>query len=127
MNDWKRISNIVAIEYYVPENILTNDDLEKIFGHWSAEQIYKNTGVKTRHIANNGICASDLGIEAVNKLFEKNSIDQKFVEMLIFCSQTHDHYLPATSCIIQEKLGLPNSCGAFDMNFGCSGYVYGLA
>lgn len=123
----QRSVKLVAVEYCVPENVLSNDDLAKIFGSWTAEQIYKNTGIRNRHIVDKNVCTSDLGVQAAKTLFEQNLIDSQKVEMLIFCSQTHDYYLPATACIIQERLKLPNSCAAFDINLGCSGYVYGLA
>jgi 3-oxoacyl-[acyl-carrier-protein] synthase III len=123
----QRSVKLVAVEYCVPESILNNDDLEKNFDSWNAEKIYKNTGVRNRHIADKDVCTSDLGVQAAKSLFERNSIDPKEIEMLIFCTQTPDYILPSTACIIQDRLGLPNTCASFDINLGCSGYVYGLA
>ncbi len=119
--------NIVALEFYVPEKVLSNNELEKIFDSVDAEKIYKNTGIRNRHIAKKEVCVSDLSIIAAKNLFRNAEIDPKEIEMLIFCTQGPDYFLPATSCIIQDALGLSNSCAAFDMNLGCSGYVYGLA
>lgn len=123
----RRLAKIAAIEFYLPENILSNNDLEKLFDSWSAERIYKSTGIINRRFANKDECASDMGVQAAKRLIENNQLDPKKIEMLIFCTQTPDYIVPSTACIIQDRLGLSNSCAAFDYTLGCSGYIYGLA
>ena len=120
-------ANIIAVEFYVPEKVLDNKELVKIFDSLNEEEIYKNTGIRRRHVADEGVCVSDLGIIAATRLFEKNRIARDEIDMLILCTQGPDYFLPATSCIMQDILGLPVTCAAFDINLGCSGYVYGLA
>jgi len=117
---------IADIEIYLPEKILSNSDLEKIFKDWSKEKIYEKTGILERRIVSNNETAADLGYKAANKLLNKRNIRNK-VDFLIFCTQAPDYILPTSACILQERLNLPTSCGAFDINLGCSGYVYGLS
>ena len=118
---------INGISYYTPEKNLTNEDLSKDFPEWEADKISKKTGIKNRHIAAENEFASDMAIKAANKLFNAYNIDKKSIDFLIYCTQSPDYFLPSTSCIIQDKLGLNTSIGAFDFNLGCSGYVYGLS
>ncbi len=120
-------ANIASIEYYLPQKILTNQHLQELFIDWSAEKIYAKTGISVRHIASQDECSSDLGIKATQKLFEKNRINPENIDLLIFCTQTPDYCIPTTACIMQERLGLSTSCAAFDINLGCSGFVYGLS
>lgn len=89
--------------------------------------IYSKTGIGKRHIADPGVCASDLGVDATRTLFEENSIDPRSIDFILLCTQTPDYPLPTTACLMQERLGLRSSCGALDFNLGCSGFVYGLA
>lgn len=69
--------------------------------------------------------AGDMAIMASEKLFAQG-VNREAIDFVLFCTQSPDYYLPTTSCIIQDKLGLPKECGAMDFNLGCSGYVYGL-
>jgi len=122
-----KTANIASIEYYLPENVLTNEELAALYPDWSADKIYLKTGIKARHIAAHDECASDLGIKAAFKLLEKGDIRPDEIDTLIFCTQMPDYCIPQTSGIIQDRLGLPTSCAAFDINLGCSGFVYGLS
>lgn len=122
-----RTANIAFLEYYLPEQILTNEELQELFEDWSAEKIYLKTGVYTRHIASQTECSSDLGVESARRLLEQNGVRPADIDILIFCTQTPDYCIPTTACIIQDRLGLDKSCAAFDMNLGCSGFVYGLS
>ena len=90
------------------------------------EKIIEKTGVKRRHISKVDICTSDLCATAAQQLLPKLGWELESVDLLIFVSQTPDHFLPATSCVLHGKLGLSKSCAAFDISLGCSGYVYGL-
>lgn len=122
----KRKAFISCIEYYLPDKILANDELQEITG-WTSEKIQSKTGISTRHIADQDECSSDLGVKAVQRLFEKHTINKEDIDFLIFCTQTPDYCLPTTACIIQDRLGLPDSCASFDINLGCSGFIYGLS
>lgn len=117
---------IASIEYYLPEQVLTNEELQSLFVDWTAEKIYLKTGISARHIASENECASDLGVKAAHNLMEQNGIKPADIDILIFCTQTPDYCMPPTACIVQDRLGLPTSCAAFDINLGCSGFVYGL-
>jgi len=119
-------ARISSVEYYLPEQVLSNEDLEKLFAGWSAEKIYSKTGVSRRHIASQSECSSDLGVKAALSLMERYDVKPADVDVLIFCTQTPDYCIPSTSCIMQDRLGLPTSCAVFDINLGCSGFVYGL-
>ncbi|MEN8904951.1 MAG: ketoacyl-ACP synthase III [Clostridiales bacterium] len=118
---------IHSIEYYLPENKLTNKELSNFFGDWSEEKIYSKIGVKERRISNKNEYVSDIAEKSARKLFDKQNIDPNEINFLILCTQSPDYYLPTTACILQEKLNLPKTCGAFDFNLGCSGFIYGLS
>lgn len=121
------MSKIKAIEYYLPVNVLSNEELVKEFPEWTVEKIANKIGVNQRHIVSDET-ATDLAIKAAEKLFKENpEIKKEEIDFIILCTQSPDYFLPTSACIIQEKLGLPTSCGAFDFNLGCSGYIYGLA
>lgn len=118
---------IKAISYYLPEDMLTNEQLTQEFPEWTVEKIAAKVGVNIRHIAADDETALDMGVKAAEKLFAENSIDKSTIDFLLFCTQSPDYFLPTSACIIQNQLGLPTSCGALDFNLGCSGYVYGLS
>lgn len=120
-------SYISAIEYYLPDQVLTNAALASQFPEYSEDKIFKKTGIQCRHIAAQNEYASDLAIYAAKKLFQNNTVLPEEVDFLIFCTQTPDYLLPAAACLIQERLGLSQEVGALDVNLGCSGYVYGLS
>ena len=94
---------------------------------WDMDLIASKTGIYNRHIAGPNECASDLGVHAAEKLLGEFDIDPDSIDFLLFCTQTPDYPLPTTACLIQDRLGLPTSCGALDFNLGCSGFVYGLS
>ncbi len=121
-----RTAKIVSIEYCLPKQVLTNDALATLYPDWSAEKIYLKTGISKRHIASQDECSSDLGVKAAQNLLGKVGVKPEDIDVLIFCTQTPDYCIPTTACIVQYRLGLPTSCAAFDINLGCSGFVYGL-
>ena len=118
---------IKAISYYLPEKIVTNEELVKDFPEWTVEKVAGKVGVTERHISAENETAGDMAIHAAEKLFEEHNISRDSIDFVLLCTQSSDYYLPSTACLIQNKLGLPTSCGAFDFNLGCSGYEYGLA
>ncbi|MCC6200872.1 MAG: ketoacyl-ACP synthase III [Moraxellaceae bacterium] len=117
---------IAAIEYVLPEQQLTNQDLAAEFAGWGVDKIFQKTGIATRHIAAKDECASDLAVAAAQRLFEQAAIAPSQIDYIIYCTQSPDYVLPATSCVIQNRLGIPVHCGAIDVNQGCSGFVYSL-
>lgn len=118
---------IKAITYYLPERVITNEMLVEEFPEWSVEKIAKKIGISERHIADLNETAGDLALKAADKLIVENDIQKNDIDFVLLCTQSPDYFLPPTACIIQDKLGLPTRCGAFDFNLGCSGYEYGLA
>lgn len=117
--------NIAALEHYLPENVLTNSDLEKEFPEWNAAKINSKIGIDVRHIAGENETSLDLAYEACQKLFK--NYDKSKIDFILFCTQSPDYFLPTTACMLQDKLELPKKTGALDFNLGCSGFVYGLA
>ncbi len=117
-------AKISAIDYFLPEKIVSNRDIEAEFGDWSAQKIEEKTGIRERHVVSENETALDLAYGASKKLFEK--YDKNEIDFLLLCTQSPDYYLPTGACILQNKLGLRTDIGALDFNLGCSGYIYGL-
>lgn len=117
---------IKAIEYYLPDGILDNAQLARDFPEWDAEKIEAKTGIRQRHMAAPGECASDMAVAAAEKLFASGACRPGDIDYVLLCTQSPDYFLPTTACVLQQRLGLPSTCGAFDFNLGCSGFVYGL-
>lgn len=118
---------IKAINYYLPEKVVTNEELLKEFPEWSVDKVAAKVGIDSRHVADENETAGDLAEKAARKLFEEHNIDPKSIDFLLLCTQSSDHFLPSTACILQDRLGIPTTAGAFDYNLGCSGCVYGMA
>ena len=108
---------IKAIVSYLPNKIEVN----------ATNRITKKIGIFSRHVVEDGDCASDLAYKAAEKMFSDYSIDRNSIDFIILCTQSPDYFLPSTSCILQNQLRLSTQCGAFDFTLGCSGYVYGLS
>ena len=118
---------IKDIAYYLPEKIVTNEDIVRDFPEWSVEKIANKVGVHQRHVAVEGETATDLAVKAAQSLFKQGKCEPHEVDFVLFCTQSPDYFLPTSACIIQKRLGLRTDIGALDFNLGCSGYVYGLA
>ena len=118
---------IKAISYYLPEQVVTNEELVKEFPEWSVEKVAQKVGVNSRHLAAENETAGDMAEKAARKLFEEYEIDPKTIDFMMLCTQSPDYFLPSTACLLQNKLGIPTSAGAFDFNLGCSGCIYGMA
>ena len=118
---------IRGISYYLPEKVVTNEDLVAEFPEWDVEKVYSKVGVKERHLAADGETAGDLAEKAALKLFGEYQVSPKEVDFLLLCTQSPDYRLPSTACILQDRLGIPTSAGAFDFDLGCSGCIYGMA
>lgn len=118
---------INAIEYYLPENIVTNEQLAEQFGDLTADDIYQKLGIKTRHYADERQTSLDLAEKAALLLFERHGIQTEDVDFILFSTQTPDYFLPNTACLLQERLGVSKQSGAIDFSLGCSAFVFGLA
>ena len=117
---------IKAIEYYLPERVLSTADLAAEYPEWSVEKIESKTGIHERHIAAPGECSSDLAVAAAEKLFASGVCQASGIDYVLLCTQSPDYFLPTTACLVQDRLGIPTTAGAMDFNLGCSGYVAGL-
>lgn len=116
---------ITAVQGYVPPDLLTNADLEKMVDT-TDEWIKSRTGVEERHILKGeGKGTSDMGAEAVLRLCAKRGIDPLEIDLLICGTVTPDHVFPATANIISDKIGAKNAW-SFDINAACSGFIYSL-
>ena len=118
---------IKAISYYLPERVVTNEDLVKEFPEWDVDKVYSKVGVRERHLAGEYETACDLAEKAALKLFGEYQIAPEHIDFLLLCTQSPDYRLPSTACILQDRLGIPTSAGAFDYDLGCSGCIYGMA
>jgi 3-oxoacyl-[acyl-carrier-protein] synthase-3 len=116
--------SIVGFSATVPSMVMNNmtDPLVN-----DAEKVYKNTGIKIRHVAPDTMCASDLCEDAARRLISKLDWNPEEIDCLIFVRQTPDYILPATAILLQDRLGLSKDCYAIDIAMGCSGFVYGLS
>ena len=117
-------SRIAGTGSYLPEKVLTNDDLAK-FVDTSDEWIASRTGIRERHIAAEGETTGDLGYHAAVRALEAAGVDAKDLDLIIVGTTTPDLIFPSTACLIQHRLGA-DGCPAFDVNAACSGFVYAL-
>ncbi len=117
-------SRITGTGSYVPEKVLTNFDLEKIVDT-SDEWIQTRSGIKERHIIAEDQTVSDMAEIASQRAIEMSGIDVGKIDLIIAATLTAEYACPSVACLIQDRLGLKN-CPAFDINVGCSGFVYGL-
>ncbi len=120
-------ARISAVVGYLPAGSLANSDLAALYPDWSEDKILRKTGIRERHIAKADETAADMATQAANRLFATGNTQREAIDFLIFCTQAPDYFLPTSACMIQHRLGLKTTCGAVDINLGCSGYVYGLA
>ena len=117
---------IAGISACVPQNTSSNHDYNWI-SQKERDLLIKTIGVETRHKALQGQACSDICLQAAEQLLDKLGWDRNEINLLIFVSQSRDYIIPSTSAILQDRLKLPSTCMALDINLGCSGYVYGLS
>lgn len=117
---------IKDIAYYLPEKVLTNEQIAEMFPEWSAEKVANKVGITERHISAADETATDMAYKAAEALFAQG-VDRSCVDFVLLCTQSGDYFLPSSACLLQDRLGLSKHCGALDFNLGCSGYEYGLA
>lgn len=117
-------ARITGTGHYLPERIVTNDDLAK-FVDTSDEWIRQRSGIEQRHFADPSEAVSDLGTAAARKAMADAGVTADEIDYIICACLTPDHLMPSSACIIQHNLGA-NNAGASDLNAACSGFVYGL-
>lgn len=117
-------AKIVSIGTAVPPGLLTNNDLEKMVDT-SDQWITERTGIKQRHMAEKGVATSDLAAEAAIQAIEKAGLKPTDIELIIVATITPDMILPATACLVQDKIGATGAWG-FDISIACSGFLYAL-
>jgi 3-oxoacyl-[acyl-carrier-protein] synthase-3 len=124
INMKKITAAITGVQGYLPDNVVTNDDLAK-FVDTTDEWITSRTGIKERRIQKEG-AASDMAAEAVKKLLVKKGIDPLEIELVIVATVTADYNFPSTANIVSDKVGMKNAW-SFDVNAACSGFLYALS
>ena len=116
---------IKSIETSLPKNYFRIVDLKKKNKSWNIKKIINKTGIEKIWYTKKNQTALDLAYEAGRKLLKK--VDKKSIDTLIYVTQSPDYFLPSNACILQNKLKLNKSVSAFDINLGCSGFVYALS
>lgn len=117
-------AKISAFGCYVPPDVLTNQDLEKLVDT-NDEWILSRTGIHTRHIAAPNVATSDLAFEAARQCLAQRGMDATDIDAILVCTVTPDMNFPATACLVQDRLGAKGAWG-FDISAACSGFIYGL-
>ena len=117
---------ITSISYALPEFVLTNEQLGKLYPDWDYDRLIARTGVHERRIAAENETALDLAEDACRNLINKRKVNPDDIDAVIFSSQTHDYPIPSNGCILHGRLGLRRNAPVFDGIGGCSGYIYGL-
>lgn len=117
-------AKITGVTGYVPPRVLTNADLEKMV-ETNDEWIRDRTGIRERHIAEQGVAASDLATEAAKQLLAQRNVRAEEIDLIVVASVTPDMLFPATACLVQTRIGAKNAWG-FDLSAACSGFVYAL-
>src|SRR3990167_5405853 len=120
-------SRITAVSYALPEKKLHNEELAARYPDWSVKKIADKTGIVSRHIAAADQFSLELAELAAKKLFVCDETWRDKIDCVIFCTQTPKYLIPTGACMLQSKLALRNNIAAFDINLGCSGYVYALS
>lgn len=116
---------ITGVAGYVPEDVLTNADLEKIVDT-NDEWIRSRTGIEKRHILKGeGLGTSDMAVKAIEKLFQKTGTNPEEIDLIICGTVTSDYNFPSTANVISDKIGAKNAW-SFDLNAACSGFIYSL-
>lgn len=117
---------VTALAAAVPHSVIENLKYTQYFPEDQVKEVVEKVGIYERRFADENTCSSDLCFAAAEKLIADNNIDRNEIDLLIFISQTADYRMPATSVLLQDRLGLRNSTIAFDINLGCSAFIYGL-
>lgn len=119
-------STIQDISYFLPTRTLGNEELAMEYPGLSAGDIFRQSGIRKRHLADDSETPADLAIYAAEALFAKPENEKANIDALIFCTEGLDYKGPATSCIIHKRLNLKPSCLSLDVPSGCTGFMNGL-
>src|SRR5947209_17358161 len=117
-------AKITGVAAYVPPKVMTNADLEKIV-ETTDEWIRTRTGIRERHIVENGAATSHMATEAAKAVLAQTKTDPAEIELIVLASVTPDMFFPATACLVQERIGAKKAWG-FDLSAACSGFAYAL-
>jgi 3-oxoacyl-[acyl-carrier-protein] synthase-3 len=117
-------AKITSIAGYVPPKVLTNADLEKMV-ETNDEWIRTRTGIRERHVTENGVASSDLATAAAKELLAQTGTDPSDIDLIVLASVTPDMFFPATACLVQHRIGAKRAWG-FDLSAACSGFAYAL-
>src|SRR5580700_5682271 len=117
-------AKITGVAGYVPPKVLTNADLEKMVDT-DDEWIRTRTGIRERHLVENGMATSDMATEAAKQLLAQTNTDPTEIDLIVLASVTPDMFFPATACLVQDRLGAKRAWG-FDLSAACSGFAYAL-
>lgn len=123
INNFRNVK-IIGIGSYIPKKVLTNDDLEKIVDT-SNEWIITRTGISERHLAEDNETTSDLSSKAALKALKDANIKPEEIDLIIVATNSPDMIFPASACLVQDKIKAVNAA-TFDLQAGCSGFVYGM-
>ncbi|MGK4076600.1 3-oxoacyl-ACP synthase III family protein [Bacteroides sp. CACC 737] len=118
---------ISALSAAVPHTVINNYKYTQYFPEEQVKEVVDKVGIYERRFADEKTCSSDLCFAAAERLIADNNISREEIDLLVFLSQTPDYRMPATSILLQERLGLSHSTIAFDITLGCSGFIYGLS
>jgi len=117
--------SLAGVSACVPEQVVKNSEYP-LFTAEEYQKFLESVGIAEKRVTEPGVCTSDLCFVAAERLLNDLGWERKEIGVLVFVSHTADYKLPATSCILQERLGLPTSCMTLDISLGCSGYTHGL-
>jgi len=117
-------ARIAGVGSYLPEKVLTNKDLEKIVDT-TDEWIRERTGIKRRHIAEEGETTGSMALEAAKRALDDAGASLDDIDLIVLGTATPDKIFPSTACIVQRRLGI-KGCPAFDVHAACSGFIYGF-
>jgi 3-oxoacyl-[acyl-carrier-protein] synthase III len=120
-------SKIIGVGSYLPKNILTNADLEKLVDT-SDDWIVQRVGIRERHVVGQSDeTVSTMTVNAARKALADAKLQPNDIDLIIACTATNDFLFPSAACIVQRELGIDNDCPAFDLNAACAGFIYGLS
>ena len=112
----------MKIAYELAGGTLTNEDLVRIFPEWTADKIFSKTGIASRCVAHDGETALDLAERAARKLFSTEGLNPSDIDFILLCTQSSEYRLPSSSCLLQNRLGVPTTSGALTFDHGCSAF-----
>jgi 3-oxoacyl-[acyl-carrier-protein] synthase-3 len=120
-------ARVAGLAATLPKQFVSTDQAAVVAGVADVRKVVSMTGITGRNVATSSVCTSDLCFDAARRLLGDLGWKSDSVDALVFVTQTPDYRLPATACVLQDRLGLSSRCAAFDVNIGCAGFVYGLS